>query len=177
MRLAGGAGYPAPMAIQTEGILNHRNERLVIATMGNVVIQLCRGTLHLEDMPALRRAAVANNRTWGERTKSLVLMESEAVGRIEPGVREAAEALLREVPTAAIAYVIEGSGFRVATARTILAGLTMLTRRGMQTKTCDSLVAGTRWLCETIPTPEAGVEAAALARFTESLRGAGAPSR
>jgi hypothetical protein len=52
---------------------------------------------------------------------------------------------------AAVACVIEGSGFRAAVTRTVLSGIALVARNAAPTKYFDSVSAASAWLAERLP--------------------------
>jgi hypothetical protein len=150
------------------------DEGHAVGALGSVFVSVWRlGST----VPRLKRLAELEQRVADRSPEGLVavtVMEASAFDK-PIGAEERAEASAiakRFVErTRAGIYVIEGEGFRVALARSVIAGITLFSRARFPTKVVSTVPAGATWLASTLP----ALDAAALTSAIEEARRAIAP--
>jgi len=139
---------------------------LALATTGNAFISVWREPSTLERLQQVRRV----EQELVDRCKDgiivlTVLTDSSAATRAgEP--EEASKLAKHFAPTTrAHAYVIEGTGFRAAALRAVIAGVNALFRPGHPTRVFDGADQAIRWL---VPYGQAIEEAALTAALAQA---------
>jgi hypothetical protein len=119
-----------------------------LATAGSVFINVWREPSTMAQLELLREheAALVEHEAAGVIMVMTVLLPSAfTLGTRE---RKEVESLARQFApsTRAHAYVIEGSGFRTAAVRALVAGINLITRTGEMTKVFEDAVHAAAWL-------------------------------
>jgi hypothetical protein len=125
---------------------------LVVGTIGPICLAIWRTKPTEELFEAQRRglgSAVEHN---PGNVAFLCVVESTA-DPPDQKVRDASAAMISShgKNLAAVACVIEGSGFRAAVTRTVLSGIALVARNAAPTRYFESVSAASTWLGERIP--------------------------
>lgn len=166
-------------AMRTPGdeskIVHHDEAGYAVASWRHVFIQVARVPVTGEAQRRVRRGLEAHWKRWQTETLTLVVIEQAALASVPAEVRDEGAAMAREMPSRAVAFVVEGSSFRMAAARTILAGLNMISRARYAQSIFSTLDEATKWLVQfdgPLRRGDSGdSDARALASFVGPLRG------
>src|SRR5690242_3540322 len=121
----------------------------------------------------MRTAAIgAAHRTGGKAVSISVIEPTAAAAPASAEVRNALETFAREGYVNAAAIVIEGTGFRAAAARTIVAGMYIVARRAYPHKIVATPAGGAAWLVEALAALGIAQAAAELVDAVEKARAA-----
>ena len=85
-----------------------------------------------------------------DRVGSLTVLEVSAAQSAPKELREESSKLMREFQSQGAAIIVEGTGFRAATIRTLIAGLYLLQRTGYPHKIAATVADGVEWLLPTL---------------------------
>jgi hypothetical protein len=124
------------------------NDRgLALAVSGNAFISIWKEPSTLERLARVREVeqALVDRSPSGIIVLTVLIDSPSAIRAGEP---EAASKLAKHfaATTRAHAYSIEGTGFRAAALRAVIAGVNIITRTGHPTKVFDETSAAIRWL-------------------------------
>ncbi len=119
-----------------------------VAVCGNVFVNVMREAQTLARLRELRRHIERHVQRWGADTLSISVLEPGATAETPKDVRDETAAITRDYPSIAAAIVIEGSGFRAAAIRAVLATIYLVSRSPYPHRIVDSVFAGARWLVE-----------------------------
>jgi hypothetical protein len=119
-----------------------------LATAGSVFINVWREPSTMAQLELLReheQALVEHEAGGAIMVMTVLLPSSYMLGTRE---RKEVDSLARQFApsTRAHAYVIEGSGFRTAAVRALIAGINLITRTGQMTKVFEDAVHAAAWL-------------------------------
>lgn len=140
---------------------------LSIAFEGALLANVLREPLTLERARALYRAAQKAADLYKGKAVSITIVEPTAARGQTPEVREVTTKLSKDFTLLGSAIVIEGSGFAAATARTMIAGVYLLSKRPYPNKICATVADGASFL-----SPILSRNAAEISRFAEQTRAA-----
>jgi hypothetical protein len=162
--------------MESMGVTAH-DGGFALATAGSVFINVWREPSTLAQLELLREheAALVEHEAAGVIMVLTVLLPSAfTLGTRE---RKEVDALARQFApsTRAHAYVIEGSGFRTAAVRALVAGINLITRTGGLTKVFEDTVHAAEWL-EAVAAPEQVVRANEVMRAVAEARATFGPA-
>ena len=145
----------------------HRGEGLGLVVVGPVIVQCWTANLAVDPLVAVLDAERALLRAFPSGIATLLLMRKQ---RFIPPAGEARRLLgeiEREIAPRmlAMALVIEGSGMVVAAARTLIAGLQLVSRSSYPSSISSTLNDGAAWLAAQVPGPTATEIVAAAQSF------------
>jgi hypothetical protein len=150
---------------------------LHLARFGPVCIALWQAqpTLRLFEMQRLELAGVV--RAYPRRAAFLCIIEPSA----DPPDQEVRSASVEMITAhgdnlAATCCVVEGSGFRAALTRTVLAGIQMLSRTKSPVKFVEDVNAATVWLGDRMPSGQVAGLRPAVADWRRGLGAGTAPT-
>jgi hypothetical protein len=129
------------------------DDGLALAAWRNVFVNVWRLEATLARLELVRREQRRLIERFPDGVANLTVIEprvfSKPIGSTE---REQAAAIAKEMAphTRAMAYVVEGTGFRTATARMVLAGVNMVSRAAYPMKVFDTVTDGARWVVTTL---------------------------
>ena len=152
-------------------MVRHDDREIALASWRSVFVQVSRLPIHAGTQQHVWRTLEAHWNLWRESTITLVVLEPAAIASVPASVREDGANMVKRFPSRAVSFVIEGSSFRVAAARTILAGVNLISRAHYEQGIFSTLAEGCAWL-----RTHEGHEAAAmecrvdLVDFVASLR-------
>lgn len=120
---------------------------LALATVGNAFISVWKEPSTLERLERVRRVEQALVDRCADGIVVLTVM-TDSSAATKAGEPEAASKLAKHFAptTRAHAYVIEGSGFRAAALRAVIAGVNAISRPGHPTRVFDAASEAIRWL-------------------------------
>jgi hypothetical protein len=120
-----------------------------IGVWNDVMFSAFRTQATMESLAQVRRCIeLLLNRTTGN-IYTLTVLEPSAFNNTMPaGIREEASRIVKDMAhrTAATVTIIEGSGFRSATARLVTSGVYLVSRNTFPTKVFSTVPDGARWL-------------------------------
>jgi hypothetical protein len=119
---------------------------LAVTFEGPLLANVLRQPLTLERARVLYKAAQKAYDLYKGKACSLSIIEPTAASTQTPEVRRLTTALSKEFILLGSAIVIEGSGFAAATARTMIAGVYLLSKRPYPAKIFPSVPEGAAWL-------------------------------
>jgi hypothetical protein len=147
-----------------------------LATAGSVFINVWREPSTLAQLEVLREheAALVEHERAAIMVLTVLLPSAFTLGTRE---RKEVDALAKQFApsTRAHAYVIEGSGFRTAAVRALVAGINLITRTGAATRVFDDVVHAAEWL-EAEAAPSQVVRAAEVVRAVMEARATFGPA-
>jgi hypothetical protein len=148
------------------------DDGVALATHGRVAACVFRAPLTLERLRRLRLESEPIQLRFGIERVNLTVVEPSAVGSLPDDVRKESAALMREFPATMTATVLEGAGFRIAAARAILSGLTLLAGERQRRRMFESVADAAAWVEErnVAGTPE--MTAGAVATLVQRARSA-----
>jgi hypothetical protein len=120
-----------------------------IGVWNEVMFSAFRAQASLESLVEVRRCLKALAARVQGPIYTLTVLEPSAFNTSLPTpVREEASRIVRDMAprTGATVTVIEGTGFRSATARLVTSGVYLLSRQTFPTKVFDTVPEGARWL-------------------------------
>jgi hypothetical protein len=124
------------------------DEGCAIATCGNVFVNVMREAQTLPRLRELRRHIVRHVAVWGANTISISVLEPGATANTPKEVRDETAAITRDYQSIAAAIVIEGSGFRAAALRAVVAAIYLVSHSPYPHKIVETVFDGARWLVE-----------------------------
>ncbi|HZS41711.1 MAG TPA: hypothetical protein VFF06_33000 [Polyangia bacterium] len=117
-----------------------------IATRGNLFVNVMREAQTLERLREVRRHIERHVAAWGTNTISISVLEPGATAAAPKEVRDETAAITRDYGSIAAAIVIEGSGFRAAAVRAVVAAIYLVSHSPYPHKIVESVDDGARWL-------------------------------
>jgi hypothetical protein len=117
-----------------------------VATRGNLFVNVMREAQTLERLREVRRHIERHVAAWGEHTISISVLEPGATAQAPREVRDETAAITRDYRSIAAAIVIEGSGFRAAAVRAVVAAIYLVSRSPYPHRIVESVDDGARWL-------------------------------
>ncbi len=130
----------------TPTTIHFRDRRQALASSGHVFVTVLREPMTIEAVEPLRRESFRTSQRCGGKCATLAIIEPTAASPASAEVREATAAFARETDIMAAAIVIEGSGFRPAATRTLIAGMYLVTRKSYAHKIVATVEEGAAWL-------------------------------
>jgi serine/threonine protein kinase len=152
------------------GRVDFADEQLAFAPVGHVLVTVLRQPLTLDGIEQMR---AASRRVFGsqpQRYATLSIIEPTAAGQVSAEVRAASAALAREFKIHSAAIVIEGTGFRPAATRTLIAGLYLVTKKEYAHKILETPAAGASWLAARLAQSGLPVDIKAVVAAAEEAR-------
>jgi serine/threonine-protein kinase len=126
--------------------LRFADSELALVRCGRVFITVLRRPLTLRGVEHMRRESRLLFGDDASRFFTLSILEARSATTVSPEVRTASEKFAREFTLGGAAIVIEGSGFRSAATRAVVAGIYLVSRAGYRHKVFDRPLEGARWL-------------------------------
>jgi serine/threonine protein kinase len=126
--------------------VRYADENLALARSGNINISVLRRPLTLDGIAQMRRESRHMFGDAPDRYAALAVIEPGAANAVSPEVREASAEFAREFKIRGAAIVIEGTGFRPAATRTLIAGLYLMTKKAYPHKIFENLDDAAAWL-------------------------------
>lgn len=126
--------------------IHFSDARQALASCGNVFVTVLRAPMTIEAVEPLRRESLRMSQRFAGKCVSLAIIEPTAASPASPEVREATASFARESHVMAAAIVIEGSGFRPAATRTLVAGMYLVTKKSYPHKIVATAEEGAAWL-------------------------------
>jgi hypothetical protein len=148
----------------------YADERLALATCSGVFLSVLRLPLNLQGAIHLRREAKTFNDRSAGRSGSLAIIEATASANPPSDVREHTAAMTRENKIIAAAITLEGSGFRPAAIRTMIAGLYLVARKEYPHKIFERASDAAEWLAPLMSKSGVQTGSAELYAAVEELR-------
>jgi hypothetical protein len=156
--------------------IHFSDSRQALGSCGNVFVTVLRQPMTIEAVEPLRRESFRMSERFAGKCVSLAIIEPTAASPASTEVRDATAAFARESNIMAAAIVIEGSGFRPAATRTLVAGMYLVTKKSYPHKIVATAEEGAVWLAEQLVAagvPVSASEIVAAARATRAaIRGA-----
>lgn len=129
-----------------DALIHFADERLAIGSVGSTYITLLHRPLTVEGVAEMRyQAKRIFERTHGKHV-TIAVIEPSAASPASAEVRAGSAELAREFPILGAAIVLEGSGFRPAATRTLIAGMYLVTRKAYPHKIFENARDGAAWL-------------------------------
>jgi hypothetical protein len=132
---------------------------LAIVFDGSLLSIVLREPLTLERARMLYKASQRTFDLYKGKACSLTIIEPSAAANQTPEVRQVTTALSKEFSLLGSAVVIEGSGFAVATIRTVIAGVYLLSKKPYPAKIFPSVSEGASFLSPFLSRPAAEIAA------------------
>ena len=129
-----------------EAIIHESDDRLALASCGAVYISILRRPLTLEGLARMTRISKRMYEQHRGRCASLAIIEPTAADSASKEVRDGSAELARAHPILGAAIVIEGTGFRPAATRTLVAGMYLVTKKEYPHKIFSTPAEGAEWL-------------------------------
>lgn len=153
------------------------DDGMAIGWLGAAFVTVLRRPMELRHTKEMRRAAVRFNELVTI-SSSLTVLELGAFRNVSDEVRREIADIMKLYPTLGTATVVEGTGFKAATGRTIMAGIYLLSRPPYPQKIFDSVGDGARFAAQLLTDgKQPPVDPAALVRTVEMARARLAPAR
>lgn len=129
-----------------QAIIHHRDDRLALASCGAVYISVLHQPLTVEGLAHMTHHSARMFELHQGRCASLAVIEPSAAAAASKEVREKSAELARAHAILGAAIVIEGSGFRPAATRTLVAGMYLVTKKEYPHKIVSTTSEGAEWL-------------------------------
>jgi len=133
------------MGTDHPGELAYSTEQCSIVTLGPVFIDVVHQPATAEVMGEIRRRLGVHTRAYAGKNCTLSVLKASSMGRVNPGVKEEASAMAREIKNLGSAVVVEGSGFGAAMARTLLTAVYLI-GQSSPLKVFKTVEDGAAWL-------------------------------
>ena len=131
---------------------------VAVGGVGNVFITISRHRAEVDTLRRMRTALTSHFKRWPAGVGTISVMESTSYsGQVTHDEREEMAKMSRDYAARAVALVIEGTGFRPAAIRTMLAGLYLVSRPTYPRRIFDTVDHGIGWL---VPSASAGIAGA-----------------
>jgi serine/threonine protein kinase len=127
-------------------LVRHADESLAVSRAGNVLVNVLRRTVTLESIARMRHESRLVFGATPERFAVLSIIEPSAAHAVGSDVREASTAFSREFRICCAAIVIEGSSFRHAALRTLIAGIYLVAKQPYPYKIFERVSDGVAWI-------------------------------
>src|SRR5947209_2040984 len=111
-----------------QAIIHDTDDGLALASCGAVYISLLHKPLTIDGVGRMSRMSKRMFELYRGKCVSLAVIEPSAADAASKEVREKTAELARAHPILGAAIVIEGSGFRPAATRTLVAGMYLVTK-------------------------------------------------
>jgi hypothetical protein len=151
------------------------DEGVVLATNASVAVCIFRAPLTMARLQRIRRESETIQTRFGEQRVNLTVIEPSAVTVISEDLRKESAALMRDFPANNTATVLEGGGFRMAAARAILSGLTLLAGERSRRRIFETVEQAATWLAENNANAVPEMRATAVATLVRRARAAMLP--
>src|SRR2546430_16093709 len=129
-----------------QAIIHDSDDRIALASCGAVYISILRLPLTLDGLVRMTRQSKRMFELHHGKCASLAIIEPSAAAAAPADVREKSAELARAHPILGAAIVIEGSGFRPAATRTLVAGMYLVTKKEYPHKIVSTPAEGAEWL-------------------------------
>ena len=129
-----------------EAMIHDCDDRIALASCGAVYISLLRKPLTIDGVARMARQSKRMFELYHGKIVSLAVIEPSAADAASKEVREKSAELARAHPILGAAIVIEGSGFRPAATRTLVAGMYLVTKKEYPHKIVSTAAEGAEWL-------------------------------
>jgi hypothetical protein len=129
-----------------EAIIHDSDDGLALASCGAVYISLLHKPLTVDGVARMSRMSKRMFELYRGKCVSLAVIEPSAADAASKEVREKTAQLARAHPILGAAIVIEGSGFRPAATRTLVAGMYLVTKKEYPHKIVSTAAEGAAWL-------------------------------
>jgi hypothetical protein len=129
-----------------EAIIHDSDDGLALASCGAVYISLLHRPLTVDGVARMSRMSKRMFELYRGKCVSLAVIEPSAADAASKEVREKTAQLARAHPILGAAIVIEGSGFRPAATRTLVAGMYLVTKKEYPHKIVSTAAEGAAWL-------------------------------
>jgi hypothetical protein len=144
------------------------DDGLALASAGHVLVSILRRPLTLDRILVMRR----ESRRMADQGQfvSFSIIEPGAANAASAEVRDASSAFAREFDLVGAAIVIEGTGFRPAATRTLIAGMYLVTKKRYPHKIVQTPTEGATWLSRLLHDSGITQPAAEMLALAESAR-------
>lgn len=129
-----------------EAIIHDSDGGLALASCGAVYISLLHKPLTVDGVMRMARQSKRMFELYRGKCVSLAVIEPSAADAASKEVRDKTAELARAHPILGAAIVIEGSGFRPAATRTLVAGMYLVTKKEYPHKIVSTAAEGATWL-------------------------------
>jgi len=129
-----------------QAIIHDSDDGLALASCGAVYISLLHKPLTVDGVARMARQSKRMFELYRGKCVSLAVIEPSAADAASKEVREKTAELARAHPILGAAIVIEGSGFRPAATRTLVAGMYLVTKKEYPHKIVSTAAEGAAWL-------------------------------
>ena len=147
------------------------DDRMALASCPGVFISVLRRPLDVGGATRLRTEARQFYLKHKGLHGSLVIIEPTAGGSPTPEVRDITTQLAKENKLLGAAITLEGTGFRPATVRTLIAGLYLVTKKEYPHKVFEQAQAAVAWLVPLLKQAGLAVNAGDILAAAEEARG------
>jgi hypothetical protein len=127
-------------------IIHDSDDRIALASCGAVYISVLRKPLTVDGLQRMARESKRIYELYRGKCVSLAVIEPSAAAAATTEVREGSAELARAHRILGAAIVIEGSGFRPAATRTLVAGMYLVTKKEYPHKIVSTPLEGAEWL-------------------------------
>jgi hypothetical protein len=127
-------------------MIHDSDDRIALASCGAVFISLLHKPLTLDGLARMTRQSRRMFELYHGKMVSLAVIEPSAADAASKEVRERSAELARANPILGAAIVIEGTGFRPAATRTLVAGMYLVTKKEYPHKIFSTAADGAEWL-------------------------------
>src|SRR6478609_625818 len=148
------------------------DERIALASCGAVYISLLRKPLTLDGVARMAKQSRRMFELYRGKCVSLAVIEPAAADAASKEVRDKSAELARAQPILGAAIVIEGTGFRPAATRTLVAGLYLVTKKEYPHKIVSTPAEGAEWLVPILAQVGVTQSAADMVAAVEEARAA-----
>ena len=129
-----------------DAIIYESDGGLALASCGAVYLSILRRPLTLEGLARMTRISKRLFEQHRGKCASMAIIEPSAADAASKEVRDKSAELARAHPILGAAIVIEGSGFRPAATRTLVAGMYLVTKKEYPHKIVSTPAEGAAWL-------------------------------
>ncbi len=143
-----------------DAIIHDCDDRIALASCGAVYISILRQPLTLDGLERMTRQSKRMSELHRGKSASLAIIEPGAATAASAEVREKSAELARAHRILGAAIAIEGSGFRPAATRTLVAGMYLVTKKDYPHKIVSTPAEGAEWLVPLLA--QAGITHTAL---------------
>ena len=148
------------------------DDRIAMASCGAVYVSLLHKPLTLDGLERMARQSKRMFDLYRGKCVSLAVIEPSAADAASKEVRDKSAELARAHPILGAAIVIEGSGFRPAATRTLVAGLYLVTKKEYPHKIFSTSAEGAEWLVPILAQVGVTQSAADMVAAVEAARAA-----
>src|SRR5438270_2687844 len=155
-----------------QAIIHDSDDRIALASCGAVYISILRQPLTLDGLLRMTKQSKRMFELHHGKCVSLAIIEPSAAAAASADVREKSAELARAHPILGAAIVIEGSGFRPAATRTLVAGMYLVTKKEYPHKIVSTAAEGAAWLVPLLAKIGVTQSAADMVAAVEAARAA-----